>query len=736
MSSNLLSLLKESKIVIPPIQRDYAQGRIYGKVPTIRERFLDSIYQVLADENESVLELDFIYGFTETDKQGTDEIKIFKPLDGQQRLTTLFLLHWYAAQKEQKMDEAQTLLTRFSYQTRQSSRSFCQNIIEKRKIDWEDTKKVDENIVNQPWFFSNWKNDPTIQSMLVVLRAIDVKFGSLNNIWEKLSGEKPKVIFHLLSMNDLGLPDDLYIKMNARGKPLTDFEHFKSSFSEILEEKHAKYFNERIDGEWADLFWNIFKDKDAKDIAKSVDEGFLRFFWYITNIKVNQDKITFESDFWLNRVKAVYKNNPENVQFLFDCLDLFVGYDKSDKKPFAEIFYVKDEEFSVSKTKLFFGNAQSNLFHKCVENYSAGSLGFAIGEQLLLYAFIQINLNGYDVPDNFYRLLRNLIENATDKQIRNENLGNLYQSINALIAGERSHEKLLFTSRQLNEEATKQELIDNNPEFKEIIYRLEDHTLLRGTIGVFILDDSIDKLGRVFLRVFYTNCDYVATNMALLTFGFYPQLSKGFHVFGNKFANWRDILTQSDSREGFENTKSILNEYLTFRNNNPEMNNAFLIKNYLENTVVERNFIYYYLKYDSFAFWNGSLTDGYYYWKDFKVQPYECSMLYRTNFRGRSWSPFLLELSIRVVGCTLENYDNSLQFSKGNLFLTIEHRNNGFKFSAPQGEEFSLNYLNSLIVNEGLDGEAYLVVKQDENGIDQVDRIEACVDFLNSLILE
>lgn len=735
MSNNLLSLLKESKIVIPPIQRDYAQGRIYGKVPTIRERFLDSIYQVLADEKESVLELDFIYGFTETDKQGTDEIKIFKPLDGQQRLTTLFLLHWYAAQKEQKMDEAKELLSRFSYQTRQSSRSFCQKLIE-FEIDWKDTKKVDEQIMNQPWFFSNWKNDPTIQSMLVVLRAIEEKFGSLNNIWEKLSGEKPKVIFHLLSMNDLGLPDDLYIKMNARGKPLTDFEHFKSSFSEILEEKHAKYFNERIDGEWADLFWNIFKDKHAKDIAKSVDEGFLRFFWYITNIIVNRNNITFESDFWLNRVKAVYKNNLENIQFLFDCLDLFVGYDKSDKKPFAEIFYVRDEEFSVSKTKLFFGNAQSNLFHKCVENYSAGGLGFAIGEQLLLYAFIQINLNGYNVPDNFYRLLRNLLENATDKQIRNENLGNLYQSINALIAGERNHDKLSFTSRQLHEETIKQELINDNLKLKEIIYLLEDHMLLRGTVGVFFLDNSIDEVGLVFLCVFDANCDYVATNKALLTFGFYPQLSKGSHVFGNKFANWRDILTQSDSREGFENTKSILNKYLTFLNKNSETNNAFLIKNYLENSVVERNFIYYYLRYDSFTIWNGSLTDGYYNWKNFKVQLYDCSMLYKTNFRGRSWSPFLLELSARVAGCTLENYDDSLQFSNGNLFLTIENRNNGFKFSAPQGEEFSLNYLNSLIESEMLDNKAFLVIEQDENGTDQVDRIEACIDFLNSLILE
>ena len=75
------------KIVIPIIQRDYAQGRKSAK--SIREKFLQALKKAVENQN---ITLDFVYGDI---KDG-----IFIPLDGQQRLTTLYLIHWYAARKE------------------------------------------------------------------------------------------------------------------------------------------------------------------------------------------------------------------------------------------------------------------------------------------------------------------------------------------------------------------------------------------------------------------------------------------------------------------------------------------------------------------------------------------------------------------------------------------------------------------------------------------------------------
>lgn len=76
------------RIVIPMIQRDYAQGRESAEVKRVRERFLEALVQAITD---TPITLDLIYG--DIDKKG-----VLTPLDGQQRLTTLFLLHWYAAQ--------------------------------------------------------------------------------------------------------------------------------------------------------------------------------------------------------------------------------------------------------------------------------------------------------------------------------------------------------------------------------------------------------------------------------------------------------------------------------------------------------------------------------------------------------------------------------------------------------------------------------------------------------------
>src|SRR5579883_427388 len=84
------------RIEIPLIQRDYAQGRDAEK--DVRDDFLKAIHAALSLPSESPelpLNLDFIYGSME----GLDK-KSFLPFDGQQRLTTLFLLHWYLAWRD------------------------------------------------------------------------------------------------------------------------------------------------------------------------------------------------------------------------------------------------------------------------------------------------------------------------------------------------------------------------------------------------------------------------------------------------------------------------------------------------------------------------------------------------------------------------------------------------------------------------------------------------------------
>ena len=94
--TNFNNIIKEYCIQIPIIQRDYAQGRGDDEINEIRNNFLETILSNLLQEK--TLHLDFVYGSI---KPQTDKT-VFVPLDGQQRLTTLFLLHWYLGKKENK----------------------------------------------------------------------------------------------------------------------------------------------------------------------------------------------------------------------------------------------------------------------------------------------------------------------------------------------------------------------------------------------------------------------------------------------------------------------------------------------------------------------------------------------------------------------------------------------------------------------------------------------------------
>lgn len=737
-TNSLMQLLRKYKVVIPPIQRDYAQGRSTGKIPHIREQFVDAIVQVLSDDQAPELELDFVYGYIEKDVSASVSFSVFKPLDGQQRLTTLFLMHWYIAQKEKKMDEAGVYLSRFTYLTRKSSRDFCKKLIEFIPVD--DGSPLNKQIIDQSWFYSTWLSDPTISSMLVMLELIEQKCRHLDNLWDKLTGTIPRVIFHLLPMEDLGLPDDLYIKMNARGKGLTDFEHFKSQFSALLEPEHMRVFNSRIDNEWSDLFWNIFKSRQSDDIAREVDNGFLSFFWYITDIMIIRQDIDISGNFWIEKIKTVYAGNRDNVDYLFRCLDLFERLEGQNPAYFEEIFYIGVEDFSIDKTRIFFNSPKVNLFHKCAECYGFGDKknSFSVGEQLMLFAYIHMEINIGVVDKSKFRLLRNIFYSSED-QLRNEYLGTfLYNDIELIIANESFSVNSKLSKRQLEEERRKKDFIIQSPGLKEVIYRIEDHTLLRGSISIFNIDQTIESFSAKFHEIFMPGCDYFAISKAMLTFGNYTQDYSRFRRFGNgNNSVWREIFTQSESRSLFDGTRQVLKDYLAYLINHASHSNDSIINNYLakanQEPDSEKNILYYYIRYRSFTHWQDNQTDGFYWWEDYLNMPYQCTMLFKTNYRGRHWSPFLLELSSSVEGCTLDNFGNNLQFTLGSIQLLVSHQNDGFRFMSIENDQASKTYIDLLIAQEKLNDNGLLLINQNEAGIDIEDRIVKAKDFLDSL---
>jgi len=291
---DLISSPDIKKICIPTIQRDYALGR-RNKVDN-RSSFLIALKTALCTK-DGQLPLDFIYG--------VDNETMFVPLDGQQRLTTLWLMYWYIAFKSGKLydTEVKTIFEKFSYETRISSTDFCKSLCDLDPIPTScDTKNKEKLLIRswitqQTWYYNQYKQDPTITGMLNVIAGTDISKNGNDIIdgleelfsdqeydflfiWDRLTSS-PCIIFDKLKVS-LDDSDELYVKMNARGRQLTDFENFKTELvdyakgEDMLGETGALIFAAKLDVQWTDIFWdNRWKDPETKDV--SIDEIYFAF---------------------------------------------------------------------------------------------------------------------------------------------------------------------------------------------------------------------------------------------------------------------------------------------------------------------------------------------------------------------------------------------------------------------------------------------------------------------------
>lgn len=290
-------LIKRYKIVVPKIQRDYVQGRKNSTVEKNRKEFVEELVDAIKDGKP--MSLNFVYGVI----RGDD----FIPIDGQQRLTTLFLLHLYALAKTEKEKKIEFLKEKFSYQTRYTTNRFIEKLAKNLPAVLKSLKKEENDLCDvirkAGWYASSWDNDPNVISCLVMLRLI-------HETWEnKINTDKPtedwKITFMFLRLEEFGSDNRLYIRMNSRGKQLTDFENFKAElYEKVLSDYRdeqavaIKEFKLKTDGDWYSMLWDaaVIKTEDnrAEDIevkARLIDALMKRIIhWMIVGKAAEQAK--------------------------------------------------------------------------------------------------------------------------------------------------------------------------------------------------------------------------------------------------------------------------------------------------------------------------------------------------------------------------------------------------------------------------------------------------------------
>lgn len=582
------------QLQIPIIQRDYAQGRDEQK--TVRNRFLDALFGAL--KGHKALDLDFVYGAIKE----FDSIQFFVPLDGQQRLTTLFLLHWYIGNRElaeqpEQLNELRAVLGRFTYATRNTSNRFCERLVE---TSVSFSRPPSEEIRDSNWFYEVFDLDPTVRSMLNMIDAIHAKYGETDL---KLFDSLDNLQFYILPLNGFDLTDELYVKMNARGKPLTGFENFKADLFKWLksqENKTDKFSSKvqyhgrnlkyhfvlelKFDIDWTGLFWEYSKSFEKQD-DKLVDTYFHHFInRYLLNRYILESKTSF-SDLEANEVfRSLYNLDKGDKRLTYNSFD---NYEK--------VFQLNPEGVTVGLEKVLDG-LKSNLAainelsrpNWVSQDWTIFNPSISQRQRIVLLAisaYLERNTFERDKFKDWMRIVWNIIIDPNLRSVPAMATAMTYISelsgkSDDILTHMSNSDLLLFENDntyeiQLEEEYLKARLIKQDEQWREELIIAEKHKLFQGKIRFLLTEetqqniDLFKKYRDTAISIFESNDltdkpeNYLWIRALLSKCETLEIDNKGVDLSNGNFSNWRDLINgvfsgsmQSLIKDIIENNKT------------------------------------------------------------------------------------------------------------------------------------------------------------------------------------
>lgn len=527
-SSYFRKLINNYIIYVPEFQRNYLQGDDSNEsIKYKRDRLLDDIFNCIESQSKSI-DLGFIYGRVEESYKG----KLFYPYDGQQRLTTLYFLYLLIYFKFKNYDEINSIKEKLSYQTRISTNRFIESflswILDSKEKDniyndfWnKDGKDLKGFIMSQDWFMmTEWNYDVSIINMLSIIVEISGRI-------KKNLGDKTEIVnfidkdennpfqFDFIYVDDISKSDDLYIKINARGKALSPFENLKSDIDKYWKDEDKT----KLDAEWTEYVWNQLDEND-KNKEKSFDNSFYNllsnifYLQYLVSLKDINDKILIEIE---NKYKKGIVDKEwitpklccdSPYQMISSFLDAMIGSFKS----------IKDKQIESVNRKIFgLGDYQNNNDQNKMERAD-------LFEIFVYYYSVSSLFTENDMEFTDKRNLLNEIETVTNRIIENQrpyldsptNLVKALKSVKVLIDNSiKSHGVYKFflsidndtkesiriglMKEQVEEEILKAKLIDKDSRYVDLFNKGYNELKNKGQLGfIFYLitnNKSLSKIG-------------------------------------------------------------------------------------------------------------------------------------------------------------------------------------------------------------------------------------------------
>jgi uncharacterized protein with ParB-like and HNH nuclease domain len=321
---NLGEFLKNhnlEQIIVPEIQRDYVwKAENVNKLLTSisennqkqrKQEIPDEVLEKLPPEARdrvsrelkkaiNYCNIGFLYAYSDSEMP-----ERYILIDGQQRMTTLFLLLLNLSVKEDKQDRFNAYfkdgILKFDYKVRAAAHDFMVNFV-KYILD----KKDIDAITDQYWYFTGYDQDVTIQSIITNYKTIQ-SFMAKNEL--SLQYIEDCIEFWYFDIKKSEQGEELYIYMNSRGEQISPNENIKAILLKDLPDNEKRIWGVKWET-WQDFFW-----KHRKTNA-SADMGLNEFLRWIDIIELINSRTAKSIEDQARRIREIKERGEVGIKHL------------------------------------------------------------------------------------------------------------------------------------------------------------------------------------------------------------------------------------------------------------------------------------------------------------------------------------------------------------------------------------------------------------------------------------
>lgn len=668
---NLLTLLSQNNFIVPEIQREYVWGNnekvIRGFFTELKNKIGEGCSECHQPHSQNKINIGFLYSYKPEYVQLKQQRFLDENLiDGQQRFTTLFLLLFYCALKENRKKDFLALIRfqeklsmSFDFKVRDLTRRFLLEFVEKINNVYELME-----IKEQTWFLVDYKNDVSIKAILKSLEYICEDFKNDTKYYQYLLSN---IVFWHFKTEVTSQGEELYITMNARGEELADNEITKAAL--MLEGQELLESGQKWET-WQQFFW---KHRNKASENPSADNGFNSFLECIAG---------FESFQILQNQQEVKKDirqllNIELVEKYYNALKFLEDNKDKFKQDYPN--YNLWVDIALRQIWDFFNNREVDWFTDHTDRNKGTELSKMVYVwSVLSYILTSEEKKKLDVRHAF-RFLRiyYLKYHNYDRSVTgiNQNVNTALDKGPWGIDGtkEEQNKHKFFNELRVSDEIVK--------EFEQLIWQIEDHELnLKGRDLAFVnishlvnfadepTKEDLENIRDSFDALFPNNKtkgSSLLKSTLLFKGSFWKDTSPGYYKRYN-FSEWKKHIRTKEFAEFFKEFKESNNDLecifkkyreIFLESNKIDINNA---SNVLPEPDIRTRFCYYAILLEPASFWENGEHIAIYHNLEVgttRLFENESNKIYNSkgHFKGHTGNTDLWEASVKLYNKPIDH---------------------------------------------------------------------------------